>query len=155
MTIFSRNFICNSENDTKLLATSIAKIAQKGDIFALFGTLGVGKSTFSRYFIQYLSGIQDVPSPTFTLVQMYETQNFDIYHYDMYRLKVADEAYELGVEDAFYQGVSLIEWSEKIVNILPKNIWKIEITSKGSERLFSVTVYNEANAERLRSISIA
>ncbi len=153
MNSFSRKFICSSETDTKRLAESLAAIVQKGDTFALYGTLGAGKSTFSRYFIQSLCGAEDVPSPTFTLVQTYEAADFDIYHYDMYRLKRADEAYELGVEDAFYQGVSLIEWPEKIAEILPRNIWKIDIFVRENVRQFSITVSDEKKAERLRDVA--
>lgn len=154
MSSFSKKFICNSEDDTKLLAQTFASMAQKGDVFALYGTLGAGKSTFSRYFIQSLCYAEDVPSPTFTLVQTYETPNFDICHYDMYRLKRADEAYELGVEDAFYQSVCLIEWPEKIAEILPRHIWKIDISVNGNIRQFLITVSDEKKAERLRSIVI-
>lgn len=154
MSIFTRNFTCVSEADTKLLAEAFASIAQKGDVFALYGTLGAGKSTFSRYFIQFLSAAEDVPSPTFTLVQMYDTKNFDIFHYDMYRLKHAEEAYELGIEEAFFQGVSLVEWPEKVTEILPRNIWKVEISAIENSRHFSVTVFDEQKAQRLRSVSI-
>lgn len=154
MNDFSKKFICNSEDDTKLLAQAIASVAKKGDIFALYGTLGAGKSTFSRYFIQSLCNAEDVPSPTFTLVQTYETPDFDICHYDMYRLKKAEEAYELGVEDAFYQNVCLIEWPEKVAEILPRNIWKIDISANGNVREFWITVSDDKKAERLRSVIV-
>lgn len=143
-----------NESQTKRLAEKIASIAKKGDIFALFGTLGAGKSTFSRYFIQYLTSAEDVPSPTFTLVQTYESADFDIYHYDMYRLKHEDEAYELGIEDAFYQGVNLIEWPEKINGLLPRNIWKVDIEVKENKRTFSITVFDAEKEQRLRDFSI-
>lgn len=146
---YSKKIICNTEQDTKRLAEGFALIAQKGDIFALYGTLGVGKSTFSRYFIQCLADVQDVPSPTFTLVQMYETSGFDIFHYDMYRLKHEDEAYELGIEETFYQGVNLIEWPEKIKGLLPKNIWEIKIFIEDNRRIFNITVFNDEKKQRL------
>lgn len=92
--------------------------------------LAQGKSTFSRFFIQNLSDAQEVPSPTFTLVQSYEGNDFEIYHYDMYRLKSPEEAYELGIEESFYNGVNLIEWPEKIGYLLPKNIWTVNIFTK-------------------------
>ena len=111
------------------------------------------KVLFRVYFIQSLCGAEDVPSPTFTLVQTYEAADFDIYHYDMYRLKRADEAYELGVEDAFYQGVSLIEWPEKLQRFCPRNIWKIDIFVSENVRQFSITVSDEKKAERLRDVA--
>lgn len=150
-----RTFTCSSEANTKLLAEQFAQIAKSGDIFALYGTLGAGKSTFSRYFIQYLTQATEVPSPTFTLVQMYDTSDFVVYHYDMYRLKHPDEAYELGIEESFYNGVNLIEWPEKIIPLLPKNIWKISITTEKNIRYFDVEVFDKDKAERLERIAYA
>lgn len=113
-------FISHSEKQTAALAAKIALCASVGDIFALFGTLGMGKSVFARAFIKKISDADEVPSPTFTLLQMYETPKFDIYHYDMYRIKSPEEVFELGIEDAFHYGVSLIEWPEKMGTYLPK-----------------------------------
>lgn len=154
MSEYKRQIICKTEQDTKCLAERMAFAAKKGDIFALFGTLGAGKSTFSRYFIQFLTDVEDVPSPTFTLVQMYETANFDIYHYDMYRLKQENEAYELGIEEAFYSGVNLIEWPEKIKGLLPRNIWHIEISIANNQRVFSISVLDEEKKQRLKDLAV-
>ncbi len=155
MSCYKKEIICHTEKETKQLAEKLANISQKKDVFALYGTLGAGKSTFSRYFIQHLTSISDVPSPTFTLLQTYETPNFDIYHYDMYRLKDPNEAYELGVEEAFYEGVCLIEWPEKITPILPRDIWKISITTQGATRFFSFEISNSEKIKRLEEILIA
>ena len=154
MVIYRAKFDCITEKDTETLAKKFANIAKKGDIFALFGTLGVGKSTFSRFFIQELTGAKDVPSPTFNLVQIYEADEFDIYHYDMYRIKSPVEAYELDIEDAFYNGISLIEWPEKIVPLLPKDIWKITISVRGSERVFEIETESAENFQRLKEIYV-
>lgn len=153
MNNYTKTFECKNELDTQRLAQCFSMIAKKGDIFALFGTLGAGKSTFARYFIQSLTDASEVPSPTFTLVQSYDTDKFPIYHYDMYRLKYPEEAYELGVEESFFTGVNLIEWPEKIGYILPKNIWKIEISTKGTDRYFTVSVSDEEKYQRLESIA--
>jgi len=152
MVKYSIKILCRSENDTKSLAEKFAHIARKGDIFALFGTLGAGKSTFSRYFIQCLTPAKEIPSPTFTLVQTYEAQNFDIYHYDMYRLKNPEEAYELGIEESFYNAVNLIEWPEKINNLLPKDIWKINILTQGTDRLFIIETDTEEKYLRAKDM---
>lgn len=152
MTAYKKIFECKNEEDTKKLACLFAKISRKGDVFALYGTLGVGKSTFSRYFIQHLIGIIDVPSPTFTLVQTYSHKNFEIYHYDMYRLKHFEEAYELGIDEAFYNAVNLIEWPEKIEELLPKNTWKINIKINETSRLFEITANTEEQIARLEGI---
>lgn len=153
MNEYKRIFKCRNELDTKRLAHCFSLIARKGDVFALFGTLGVGKSTFARYFIQSLTDASEVPSPTFTLVQSYDTAKFPIYHYDMYRLKYPEEAFELGVEESFFLGVNLIEWPEKIGYILPKNVWKIEIATNDNIRYFTVSVCDVEKYQRLESIA--
>ena len=152
MTAYQVNISCPTENDTRLLAEKLAKIARKGDVFALFGTLGAGKSTFSRYFIQCLTNAEEIPSPTFTLLQTYDAPLFEIYHYDMYRLKSPEEAFELGIEESFYSGVNLIEWPEKIAPLLPKNIWKVTITTKGSCRFFNIETTDEDKIIRAKEL---
>lgn len=152
--IYSKVFECKTEDDTKKLAQQFARLAKKGDVFALYGTLGVGKSCFSRYFIQDLVEIEDVPSPTFTLVQMYEADNFEIYHYDMYRLKNDIEAFELGIEESFYFGVNLVEWPEKIERLLPRDIWKFNIIVKDDKREFCIEVNSDEKKQRLDEIFI-
>ena len=115
-----RTIICHSEDETIKLATQLARLAKAGDTFALYGTLGMGKSVFARGFIQSLTNAEEVPSPTFTLVQSYEALDFEIYHFDLYRLKSPEEIFELGMEEALYEGVCLIEWPEKMGGYLPK-----------------------------------
>ncbi len=132
------SYLSKTEADTVSLGQRIAKIAQKGDIFALDGTLGMGKSVFSRAFIQSLVGNTDVPSPTFTLLQTYDAPDFEIYHFDLYRLKDPDEIFELGMEEAMYQGVCLIEWSEKMGGYLPRRAITIKITPLDEGRLFEI-----------------
>ncbi|MEX2449740.1 MAG: tRNA (adenosine(37)-N6)-threonylcarbamoyltransferase complex ATPase subunit type 1 TsaE [Rhodospirillales bacterium] len=108
------------EPATLSLAAAVAARVKPGDIIALTGDLGAGKTTFARGFIHALTGGgEEVPSPTFTLVQLYETAIGMIYHFDLYRLNVPEEAYELGVEEAFAGGISLIEWPEKLGSLLP------------------------------------
>lgn len=141
-----------SEQDTAELAVQFSHIAKRGDVFALYGTLGVGKSFFARAFIQELTKEKEVPSPTFTLVQSYDSANFVINHFDLYRLKDPDEVFELGFEEAVYQGVTLIEWPEKAGTWLPQDIFKIEISIKGNERLFNVTTVSEEKIFRLEQI---
>ena len=146
-------FISNSEDDTKKLAEKVADVAKIRDVFALYGTLGMGKSVFSRAFIQHLTAADDVPSPTFTLLQIYEAKDFDIYHYDMYRIKSPEEVFELGIEDAFYQGVSLIEWPEKMERYLPSHAIKIEILPLGeNSRRILISCENSDQLRRLKSI---
>ena len=116
----------HSETETAYLAKQLKPLLKKGDIIALYGTLGVGKTAFTRALIQSEHPTEEVPSPTFTLVQTYVLDEGELFHFDLYRLESPEEVYELGIEDAFSDGVSLIEWPEKMGYILPeKKILKI------------------------------
>jgi tRNA threonylcarbamoyladenosine biosynthesis protein TsaE len=116
----------SDEAATGRLAAVIAAIAEPGDVIALKGELGVGKTTFARAFVR-ARGIRDeVPSPTFSLVQVYEAGSATIWHFDLYRLRSPEEAWELGIEDAFGDGISLIEWPERLGPLLPDR--RLEIT---------------------------
>lgn len=115
------------EQATLALAASLARLATGGDIIALTGDLGVGKTTFARGFIHAKHPTpEDVPSPTFTLVQVYETGNETIHHFDLYRLNNPEEAYELDIEDAFISSISLIEWPDKLGTLLPTD--RLDVT---------------------------
>ena len=109
------------EAATARLAARLAAIARVGDIIALEGDLGAGKTAFARAFIR-ASGVadQEVPSPSFTLVQVYDAAEAEIWHFDLYRLAAADEAWELGIEEAFLSGISLIEWPDRLGPLLPQ-----------------------------------
>ena len=89
------DLLTTAEADTVRLGQKLAHFAQKGDTFALFGTLGMGKSVLARAFIRELTGAKEVPSPTFTLLQSYEAPDFEIYHFDLYRLKSPEEIFEI------------------------------------------------------------
>ena len=134
-----RVFITGSEEQTAALAAQFAGLARKGDVFALYGTLGMGKSVFARAFIQTLTSAGEVPSPTFTLVQSYPAKDFEIYHFDLYRLKSAEEIFELGMEEALYDGVCLIEWPEKMAGYLPEKAIKIEIRTENNGRRITIS----------------
>jgi len=112
---------------TKDLAVRIAKCLRVGDIVALKGPLGAGKTTLARYIIQGLGWTEsEIPSPTFTLAQEYDFLNFTLWHFDMYRLETPEDAFELGVEEAFATGVSLIEWPERLGGCLP--LQRLDVT---------------------------
>lgn len=115
------------EAATARLGAALAELARPGDVIALHGTLGMGKSTLARAFIRALtSAAEEVPSPTFTLVQMYEGSSGDIWHFDLYRLNKPDDAFELGIEDAFTDGISLLEWPERLGRLIPRD--RLDIT---------------------------
>jgi tRNA threonylcarbamoyladenosine biosynthesis protein TsaE len=124
------------------LAARLAAPARRGDTFALSGELGAGKTALARAFIGALANREgaaapgEVPSPTFTLMQIYEIGEVQVYHFDLYRLKSADEALELGIEDACADGVALIEWPERLGRYLPSDRIDVRlvITGEGSRR---------------------
>lgn len=130
----------------------LAHLAQKGDVFALYGTLGIGKSVLARAFIRELTEAKEVPSPTFTLVQSYEAPDFEIYHFDLYRIKNPDEIFEIGVEEAMYDGVSLIEWPDKMKPYLPRNLLKIELMPDGAGRRLVFSCRDNAKFVRFASL---
>ena len=106
------------------LGRALASVIQQGDVIALWGNLGAGKTTLARGLVQSrMTGGEDVPSPTFTLVQTYPWDiagdGCEIWHFDLYRLDDPSDALELGIEDAFYDHISLIEWPEKLGPYLP------------------------------------
>ena len=109
-----------TQKDLAILARPLARALRPGDVIALWGDLGVGKTTFARVLIQTLVGEEvNVPSPTFTLMQTYDSSHGEVWHCDLYRLKDPEEAFELGLEDAFHQAICLIEWPERLGNLLP------------------------------------
>ena len=115
------------EAATAALATRLARLVRRGDVIALKGELGTGKTSFARAFIRSRArNDESVPSPTFTLVQVYELPDLSIWHVDGYRLRQPDDAWELGLEDAFHDGVSLIEWPERLGPLVPNR--RLEIT---------------------------
>src|SRR6516162_1882884 len=114
------------EAATAAFAARISALAATRDIIALKGDLGSGKTTFARGFIRARGGTEEVPSPTFTLVQIYDLGSAVVWHFDLYRLKSPEEAWELGIEDAFSEGISLIEWPERLGPLLPRRRLEIE-----------------------------
>ena len=103
---------------TGRFAARVAALLARGDLVCLSGSLGAGKTVFARGVITTLAAkfetpVDEVPSPTFTLVQLYDFPVFMLYHFDLYRIERADEVYELGIEDALAEGVSLIEWPDR------------------------------------------
>lgn len=128
------------QEQTKKFASKVAKISESGDIITFSGNLGVGKTSFIQYFIRSLSDKEvEVTSPTFNLLHIYQVNSLEIWHFDLYRLKKKEEVYEIGIEDAFDKGLSLIEWPEIIIDILPKNRLdlKIEFTEEKEARIIS------------------
>ena len=120
------------EAATRTLAARVAEVAEPGDVIALRGELGAGKTVFARAFIHASGAGDEVPSPSFTLVNLYHVPRATIWHFDLYRLESAEETWELGIEDAFADGISLIEWPERLGRLLPAR--RLEIAFLFTER---------------------
>ena len=106
---------------TDKLAQQIAPLLKGGDILALKGSLGAGKTTFVRMLLRAFGVEGEVPSPTFTLLQIYETKHFPIYHFDLYRLKSEGELDELGWDDVGTDSLLIVEWPERAGSRMPRN----------------------------------
>ncbi len=105
----------------ELVAAKIARKAVSGDIVALHGDLGTGKTTFVRAALRSLGWQDEVPSPTFTLAQVYDVDPLPVWHFDLFRLSHPQEVVELGIEEAFSDGVSFIEWPERLTGQMPSD----------------------------------
>jgi len=116
---FARTAVLADLAATDALGARIAAGIKPGDAVTLEGDLGTGKTTLARAILRALGVTDTVPSPTFTLVQHYETARLPISHYDLYRVEHADELDELGLEDALTGGVVLVEWPERAADRLP------------------------------------
>ncbi len=122
-----RRYTSLNSLETAAIAVRVSSLLHRRDVILLKGDLGAGKSTFARALIKALCGEEiEVPSPTFTLVQTYEALLFTLWHFDLYRLKEPQEIYELGIEEAFRSGVSLIEWPERLGPLPQGNCLEIE-----------------------------
>jgi len=104
---------------TQALGARIAAALSVGDAVALEGDLGAGKTTLARAILHSLGVTEEVPSPTFTLVQCYETPKLNVRHYDLYRIEKPEEVEELGLDEALDDGAALIEWPERALAGLP------------------------------------
>ncbi len=140
-------------DDTATVGQILAHHLRAKDILALSGNLGSGKTALARALINAFPGPpEDVPSPTFTLVQTYTRGGTEIYHFDLYRLEDPEEAWELGIDDAFSDAISLIEWPEKLGPYLPKRRLLVTMSSdriEGSRRM--TLVGDEMWAARLEA----
>ncbi|MDE0943913.1 MAG: tRNA (adenosine(37)-N6)-threonylcarbamoyltransferase complex ATPase subunit type 1 TsaE [Alphaproteobacteria bacterium] len=115
--------ICHHLADADATAAAAADLAARtrpGDVFCLRGDLGAGKTTFARGFLRALGVGEEIPSPTFNLLLTYETHLGTVWHFDLYRITVPEEVIELGVEDAFADGICLIEWPDRLGSWQPQ-----------------------------------
>lgn len=130
-----------SQDETARLAQALAPYLGCGDTILLEGPIGAGKSFFARALIlSLLDEPEDVPSPTFTLVQTYAAPNFEIWHCDLYRLTAPFEAQELGLEDAFEDTVCLIEWPDRLGDLKPQGALSLTLETTDTPQMRRATL---------------
>jgi tRNA threonylcarbamoyladenosine biosynthesis protein TsaE len=142
---------------TERLAAIIAGQVRPGDAILLSGDLGAGKTHFARAFINALtSAPEEVPSPTFTLVQSYgaavKGQPVEIWHFDLYRLKSPDETLELGIEEAFAEGIALVEWPDRLGSLKPREHLELRLAVTGDGARKATLLPTAAWRERVAAI---
>jgi N-acetylmuramate 1-kinase len=145
----------SAEKDTIQLGEDLALAFRPGDCVALSGDLGAGKSTFSRALIRAIADDPDidVPSPTFTLVQLYELR-IPVAHFDLYRLGDASELDELGFEEALSEGICLVEWPEMAEELLPADRITLKLEHEAGGRRVKITAPEPAMARIRRVLAI-
>lgn len=120
---------------TEALGVRLAALARPGDAILLEGPIGAGKSCLARAFIRARLGREEeVPSPTFTLVQVYEAEAGEIWHADLYRLTHPDEVWELGLDDAFQTAICLVEWPDRLGAHVPPDALLVRLETAGEGR---------------------
>src|SRR5579862_9611578 len=119
---------------TEALGARIAAALSVGDAVALEGDLGAGKTTLARAILHSLGVTEEVPSPTFTLVQYYETPKLNVRHYDLYRIEKPEEVDELGLDEALDDGAALVEWPERAIAWLPPDRLHVAMTLTNGTR---------------------
>lgn len=147
-----------NEPALRRLAQDIAFVVKPGDLIALEGDLGAGKTTFARALIEALSGVDglEIPSPTFTLVQSYRTPRFEVGHFDLYRLSAPEELYELGLDHVLKEGIAIVEWPVRAGDLLPAEHFTLQLAEGKSDatRTAKLTASGESagRLERLAEI---
>ena len=129
-----REYRTASEAETQALGKRFGEEARAGEVYALTGDLGAGKTVFARGFAEGLGVGTRVTSPTFTLLQLHEDGKLPLYHFDLYRIETVDEAIDIGCEEYFHgAGVCLVEWAERAEELLPADTIRIRITRDPAE----------------------
>ena len=134
ISIDPKTYNFSSEDDTLSFARDFAGTVEPGDIILLEGDLGAGKTAFARAVIQKLNNNPDmaVPSPTFTLVQTYDSPKMEIWHFDLYRLGDPEEIFEIGWEEALSGPLVLVEWPDRLGPYKPENAITISLETTGN-----------------------
>ena len=134
-----RELIIRNEQETRDFAFDMAKDLKAGDVIALVGDLGTGKTTLTQYLAKALGVEEYITSPTFNIVSEYHSGRLPLYHFDVYRLCDIEDMYEIGYEEYFFgDGVSIVEWADMVEEIIPEDakIIFIDYGSNEGERIY-------------------
>ncbi|WP_299770425.1 tRNA (adenosine(37)-N6)-threonylcarbamoyltransferase complex ATPase subunit type 1 TsaE [uncultured Tateyamaria sp.] len=143
-----------SENETTRAGAALGPVLRTGDVVLLEGDVGAGKTHFARALIQsVLLEPEDVPSPTFTLVQVYDTRNGALWHTDLYRVSADTEIDELGLMDAFEDAICLVEWPDRLGPLTPATALTITIQPDGNGRTAKLQWTDPRWSDRLEQVT--
>ena len=129
-----------SESETEEIAAKLGSVLEPGAIVALFGEIGAGKTVFARGLARGVGYDGRVTSPTYSIVNEYRDGKIPVFHFDMYRIDSSDELYEIGWEDYIVSGgICVVEWSEKITDVLPEDVIMVKIEKENGARNITVS----------------
>jgi len=133
-------FVVNCISDLKEVVVEVLKLSEGKNIICFYGEMGVGKTTFIKEICKELEVIENVSSPTFSIVNEYKTKNDKfVFHFDFYRLETEEEAFDMGYEEYFYNdNLCFVEWPEKIKSLLPNEILKVEMIKENEKRIIEI-----------------